>query len=230
MVEPADEGPGEGGIDPASLSLAGHWGWRPEWTAERRSWWWYATFEHDEPVRRLAAEAVAALAPGAPVDVIPDRWLHLSLLELGYTTDFNRCLAYESARAAQQRLRVVAPLDLQLGAVDTMPGAVVLPVLGTGLEPLREHLIAAHAAGLSLPPQRLFEPHVSVAYVDRACHPSEVLGPACRRSAPVTTRLRRVCLVEVIRDRRHYRWTPRCVVWLRGRSPAPAGGCSRAVD
>ena len=197
--------------------LSRHWSWRPDWTSERRNWWWYATFESDPVVQGLAADARSAIRPDAPVDVVPARWLHLTLAEFGYADTIPRQLAYECARRAQQRLVDQAPIDLWVEPVSTMAGAVVLPVSGAGLAEAYDGLVAALRETLPEPPeQRPFEPHVSVAYVARDCHPADVLDDRIAdRCAPGRSRLSRVSLVEVTRERGHYRWTPRCQVPLR---------------
>lgn len=197
--------------------LTQHWSWRPDWTRERRSWWWYATFESDAAVQRLAAEARTAIRPDAPVDVVPGRWLHLTIAEVGYVDAVPRGLAYECARRAHERLLDVASTELRLGPVDTMPGAVVLPVTGAGLTEVHDGLLTAVQETLPVQPEgRPFEPHVSVAYVARDCRPDDVLDDAVAdRCATGRSRLSRVSLVEVTRERSHYRWTPRCQVHLR---------------
>jgi 2'-5' RNA ligase superfamily len=192
--------------------LSQHWSWRPEWTATRRSWWWYATSEHDVTVNELAAAARGALEPEAPVDVIPPRWLHLSLAEVGFADDLPRPVPYECAHAARPALAGLRPLDLRVGPVTTMSGALVLDVRATGLDDVHGALLTAMAGTLGRPPeQRPFVPHVSVAYLHHDCDPSEVLDETrTEASRTGSTRLYEVALVEVVRDRRHYRWTPRC--------------------
>jgi 2'-5' RNA ligase len=197
--------------------LIRHWGWRPDWTRERRCWWWYATFESDAEVQGLAADARAAIRPDAPVDVVPPRWLHLTIAEVGYEDVLPRRLAYECARRANERLADQAPIDLQVDPVGTMPGAVVLPVSGAGLAGVYDGLVAAVRETLPEQPEgRPFAPHVSIAYVARDCRPAEVLDEThADRCATGRSRLSRVSLVEVTRERSHYRWTPRCQAPLR---------------
>lgn len=223
-------------------AVSEHWSWRPEWTPERRMWWWYATFEHDATMQRLAAEARRTIRPWAPVDLIPTRWLHLTLAEVGYASEVPLDLAHRCARTAAADLISVPPVDLRIGPVDIMPGAVVLRVASPALEGVRRRLVAASARELLRPPVQLpFDPHVSVAYVHRDCMRVDVLGAhlpePCelidtgelvdrdwRPGQAGRTRLDHVSLVEVVRDQRHYRWTPRCRISLDGRRPAPVDG------
>lgn len=211
----------------SSRGVADHWQWRPDWTPQRRSWWWYATFACDPAVRRSAAAARRKLAREAPVDVIPPRWLHLSLVELGYEADVPRPTVYEHARTAQERVRHLDPVELHLGPAVVSDGAVVLPARSNGLDLVHGSLLDAVPTTLALPEQRPFEPHVSIAYVHRACHDRDLLQPPDPDhrvpQARSSTRLQRVSLVEVTRGGGHYRWTPRCVVrWGSDRPAAPA--------
>ena len=205
--------PGCGVLEP-------HSDWRSEWTADRRVWWWYGTFEHDVAVQRLAQRARDVLQPGGPVDVVPARWLHLTLAEVGYVADLPRQLAYEAAHLAQNELVEVSPIDLDVGPVDLMPGAVVLRVLGTGLDELHDQLVSALPDELPRRPVQMpFQPHVSIAYVNRGCSSSDVISVPFADHDPVRTRLDHISLVEVVRDQGHYRWTPRCRVALSGGRP-----------
>jgi 2'-5' RNA ligase len=201
--------------------LTGHWTWRPEWTAEHRVWWWYATFENVPVVRRLAAETRNALKPDAPVDVVPTKWLHLTLAEVGGSASVPRPLAYEAARRAVAPLAELPPVDIQVGPLRTMPGAVVLGVHGSGLPQVHDRLVAAIPGELpDHPVQRPFDPHVSIAYLARDCRPCDLLHDDARTGAllhlSVKARLDHVTLVEVVRDHGHYWWTPRCRVPLDG--------------
>lgn len=200
--------------------LSRHWDWRPDWSADDRVWWWYGTFEHDDAVRRLADEAREVLRPDAPVDVVPTRWLHLTLAEVGHSATTPRHLAYEAARTAAPRLSDVGPVQVDVGPVRTMSGAVVLRVRGAGLPGLYRRLLSSLPGELPCRPlQRRFDPHISVAYLSQDCHPSDVLQDDIRSRAlmehSVRTTLEHVTLAEVVRDRTHYRWTPRCRLSLR---------------
>ena len=196
--------------------LTSHWDWRPEWTAARPNWWWYATFETDPTVRRLARNVQKSINRGAPVDPIPLRWLHLSLAEVGYVADVPRAVAHECALAAREAVAQMHSLSLTIGPVTMMPGAVVLDVRAPDLVELHHRLLTAVASTLPRPPvQRPFTPHISVAYVRRDCTSEDVLDAATMQhqdlpaGSHASTELAEIALVEVVRDQRHYRWTSR---------------------
>ena len=221
-----DEG-GDRGDDPASRrpddpgpTMSSHWAWRPEWTSEHRVWWWYGTFEHDAAVQRLAEETRGVLRPGAPFDVVPPRWLHLSLVEVGHGATFPRWLASQVGRTAARQLRRLDPVEVTVGPVRTMSGAVVLQVRGQRLRDLYHHLESSlPGAPYERPVQRPFDPHVSVAYAAGSCRAHEALDVGQDTELlgrTVTTTLDHVTLAEVVRDPPHYRWTPRCRIALRG--------------
>lgn len=202
--------------------LTDHWSWRPDWTPERRNLWWYARFAADTGVQRLARVIQGAISPDAPIDPIPGPWLHLSLAEVGYAEDVPPPEAHECARSARRRLAGTGPMTLTVGPVSAMPGAVVLEVSAPGLDDLHDRLVATMADTLTSPPaQRRFVPHISVAYVRDRCARDDVFDRAAVRSgdvpldATLRTELNEIALVEVVRDRRHYRWSPRHPVALR---------------
>lgn len=195
--------------------LTDHWSWRPDWTAERSDWWWYAPFGADPTVRQLARAAQAAIRPDAPVDRVPSHWLHLSLAEVGYVADLPPTVAEECARAAQHALSRTRPVTLTVGPVSVMPGAVVLHLRSPELLELQDQLVASIALSVSRPPvQRPFMPHISVAYVRQRCTTDDVFdGQSMEtdlfRGESFAAELREIALVEVVRDQHHYRWTPR---------------------
>jgi 2'-5' RNA ligase len=188
-------------------------------------WWWYLTFESDPEVRRLAAGARAAIRPEAPVRVVPEGWLHLTVAEVGHLDAVPRRLLDRCARLAREYLADLPAIDLRVGLPATMPGAVVLPVSADGLVEVYDRLVAALEETMPRQPvQRAFEPHVSVAYVDRDCRRADVLDEeVVERCEPGWSRAAQVSLVEVTRDDRHYRWTSRCQVPLTA-CRAPRGG------
>lgn len=212
------------GEELSSSQLTSHWDWRPEWTSERPNLWWYATFESDPTVRRLARDVQETIRPGAPVDPIPLRWLHLSLAEVGYVADVPAAVAHECVSAAREALAATEGVPLSVGPATAMPGAVVLDVRAPVLGELQDNLVTALASTVRHPPaQRPFAPHISVAYVRTACTREDVLdGTSMRQGEPpteqtATTRLADIALVEVVRDQRHYRWVPRHRVSLGSR-------------
>ena len=197
----------------AAGSLTGHWSWRPDWTARRRNWWWYATFEADATVQRLATSIQSIIKPGAPVDAIPPRWLHMSIAEMGYVEDLPPDLREGCVRAAREALAGMQPSTLTVGPVRAMAGAVVLEVQAPALLDLHDRLLRAIAGTVPRPlEQRPFVPHISVAYVRDDCASEDVFDPATQRACDpaqqtASTELAQIALVEVVRDQRHYRWT-----------------------
>jgi hypothetical protein len=83
---------------PRTGRLGDHRAWRPEWTPERPRLLWYLTFEDQPAVRDLAAPTSAALAETS-ADVIPPRWLHLTLCDIGFADEVDPAGVIEAAKA-----------------------------------------------------------------------------------------------------------------------------------
>ena len=58
-------------VRPVATSLVDHWGWRPDWQAERPCLMWYLTFEDQPELADLALRSHERLRPLGAVDLIP---------------------------------------------------------------------------------------------------------------------------------------------------------------
>jgi hypothetical protein len=67
------------------MTITDHWWWRPG----RRRYAWHVTFADIPSVGRLAARARArARLAGLPgLDLVPARWLHLTMQDVGFTDE-----------------------------------------------------------------------------------------------------------------------------------------------
>lgn len=203
-----------------AVRFAEHWRWRPDWHQDRACLWWYLTFEDAPAVRELARRVQALLGRAPQLDLIPLRWLHLTLVEVGFGDEVPATTVDRVVHAAREALEGFSSLELDLGPVRSMRGAVVLQARGEALEELHERLSDAGVAAQGADRTRSlrpFVPHVSVAYVNRDCDPHEVLGPLdgvdLATPSPSAT-VSRVRLAAVTRRRRHYQWTTRALVPL----------------
>jgi 2'-5' RNA ligase len=209
--------------DPYSAAagrLAEHWRWRPDWHQDRACLWWYLTFEDYPAVRDLARRVQDLLGRAPQLDLIPSRWLHLTLAEVGFADQLSPATVDRVVRATREALEGFPSFDVDLGPASPLPGAVVLQARADSLAPLHERLIdgllAARGAD-AVGALRAMVPHVSVAYVNRDCDPHDVMGPldgAVLPSPSPSARVGRVRLAAVTRRRRHYQWTTRAVIPL----------------
>ena len=147
------------------------------------------------------------------LDVIPKRWLHLTVQGIGFThvvptTDIDQI--FDAARARLARLE---PFQITLGPADVDPEVVRLTVTPT--EPvarLRARLRGAIAdvwGNDRVPEDETdFTPHVSLAYSNRDADLQPVLDAATAVTpAPATMTVRHADLIQLHRDHQQYEWT-----------------------
>jgi hypothetical protein len=187
-----------------------HWSWRPEWTEQRPRLLWYLTFEGVPDVHRLAEPAAGRLRD-ARADVIPSQWLHLTVSDIGFADEVDHPARVAGAAAVRRLLGGEGPLDLTLGPVAVLPGAVVLPAAPRGpLAHIRDALRCATAGAGTDPADDLdgeYWPHVSLCYVNRRTD-HERLWAAVRSAGQGTVGARCDRLAQALVTRRdgHYRW------------------------
>lgn len=198
---------------PTVLKFSDHWTWRPDWTANRPRVLWYLTFADDPAVAASVASTVRALK-GAGADVVPPPWLHLTLTDIGFADEIDEWSLRAAGTAVRDALKDMSPLQLRLGPVSVLPGAVVLAA--RPVEPLRRmrQVVRESMAGVGIqPPDDVigdFWPHVSLCYVNRHTD-HDRLWQAVRDAdagAP-SVRCDRITQVLVTRSHGHYRWRVR---------------------
>ena len=192
--------------------MVNHWWWRPGWAVGRRFYTWHLTFDDAPDVLRLVHAYDAHLAlPG--LDVIPERWLHLTMQGIGFTHQVATADVDQIVDAARARLARLEPFQITLGPADVDPEVVRLKV--TPAEPvsaLRHQLRGAIADvwGKDRVPEDEadFTPHVSLAYSNRDAEVQSVLEAATAvPPAPATMIVRNADLIQLHRDHQQYEWT-----------------------
>jgi 2'-5' RNA ligase len=192
--------------------LADHWWWRPGWQVGTRFYAWHVTLTDLPALRGLVRCYQAALADFGVLDVIPERWLHITLQGLGHTRDVPDAERDAVIDAVQGRLQAIWSPTLTFGRPVLHREAVVIPP--TEAEPLRA-LRTALRRGIAdvlgrrgVPDAGLpFQPHVSVAYVNAPADPAPLraaLDAVGDRRAEAA--IGAVTLIEMHRDRRMYEW------------------------
>ncbi len=199
--------------------LRDHWQWRPDWAEDRPCLLWYLTFESRPELSRQAEEVQALLRGIRLVDVVPLPWLHLTLDDVGFADEVSPERVEAVVEATRCAVKGWVPPLMTLGPVAPMEDAVVLAAgPADALGDLRDRLRAATtsvmgpetASGLDE-----FWPHVTLAYLNDACEPSEVMDPLAPVSAAqVAVAVPRLTLASVTRRDRHYQWTARAVLPL----------------
>jgi 2'-5' RNA ligase len=186
-----------------------------------RAWaWWYLTFGVDPSVGDVCEHLSRSLSGADEVDVVPRRWLHLTLLEVGFMDAVTASTLEGVAESARHALSDLARFELTLGPATVMPGAVVLEARSDALEPLRDRLRAAAAEAACVEPlaePAPFQAHVSLGYLNRSCPPGRLLDRvAATDPDTISTTVDHVTLASVVRTGRHYEWEPLAQIALEG--------------
>lgn len=197
-------------MTPQNENMRNHWWWRPGWSQGRAAYTWHLTFGDQPDVHRFAAEYQAALAPGEGLDMIPQRWLHLTMQGIGFVGEIPESTVQDIAAAARRRLAALPSFGITLGAPVVDPEAVLVPVQPADpVRRLRDTVRAAIGdvlADVPGDPDR-FTPHVSLAY-------SNAEGPAAPYAAaiadaavePAKALVTHADLIRINRDHRMYEW------------------------
>lgn len=197
--------------------LRDHWEWRPEWVPDRACLLWYLTFDRQPELSRQLEQVHACLSDVPQVDVVPPPWLHLTMDDVGFADELAPGEVEQVLASARATVTGWTHPPLALGPLVPMEDSVVLaagPVLE--LVGLRDRLRAATSSVLGAgTASRLdeFRPHVTLAYLNDACEPREVmdpLAPVAGVRVPVTGL--RLTLASVTRRDHHYQWTARAEV------------------
>lgn len=193
------------------MTVRDHWWWRPGWRPGRRMYTWHVTFDRYPAVPELAARAQARLAGLPGLDLVPARWLHLTMQGVGFTDEVTDADIERIIEASRERVAPVAPPKVTVGPARTASEGIAF-----GVEPkeplamLRGALRAAIADvwGFGRAPENEdFTPHISVAY-------SNVTGPGDVYDAALAGEdgtadlvVDAVQLIVLGRDEHMYEWT-----------------------
>jgi len=189
--------------------FADHWTWRPEWTASRPRLLWYLTFGHSPAVAAAAASVRAPLS-STGADLVPPRWLHLTVTDMGFPEEIDPWALRLATDEVGRSLLDWPSFELSLGPVAVLREAVVLaagPAEPVGR--LRRRIRQVLAGAGIQPPVELDRepPHVSLCYVnDSTDHAALQAAARDLECSPVRVRCDRVAQVLVTRSHGHYHW------------------------
>lgn len=197
---------------PDATELANHWWWRPGWQPGTHWYSWHITPQDHPAIAELAAHYQAHLAGHPALDLIPARWLHLTVQGIGDVTQVGDATRDAIVQAVRQRLCDVTVRPVQFHLPVLHREAVVLPATDpTWLTQLR-HAIRAGIGdilGSDAVPESSdgFRPHISIAYVNQDTPAGDIRHRLSAASpAPATVKFQHVDLIDVNRDSRMYQW------------------------
>jgi 2'-5' RNA ligase len=196
-----------------------HWWWRPGWRIGRRAYTFHITFEDDAAVdgvanlHRFASDYQRGLAGRSELDLVPLRWLHLTMQNVGFTDDVSEPDVHAVLTIAQELCGELAPFDLTFDAVEVRgEGIAVRPAPAEPVSQVREAVRTAIGTLRGTVPEAPehahgFEPHVSLAYSNRVA-PQDPLIDIIESvdAAPAVVTVRAARLIVLDREERVYQW------------------------
>jgi 2'-5' RNA ligase len=182
---------------------------------------WHVTFDDQPQLHELVSAYQSALSPLPGLDLIPGRWLHLTMQGIGFTDEVSEREIADIADSARKRLSNQRPVSLTVGPATVDPEAIMFEVTPTdALSPARSAIRAAISdvrGAAEVPESEEWTPHISLAYSNS----SDVAAPYIAAvdsvsSPPVTLTISKAHLIELNRDARLYQWTTKAEVPFSG--------------
>ncbi len=210
MDERADERPADIPY-PHAGELVNHWWWRPGWSPGTHWYAWHFTLDDQPELQQLAAEYQSALRGFDSLDLIPGRWLHVTVQGIGNAAEVTGEERDRIVRAVEGRLSQVQAPTLTFHRPVLHREAVVIPP--TDLQPLR-NIRNAVRTGIAdvwgqdgVPEPLTYRPHFSIAYANRDESAAAVLKALdAIRPGSASTVLKIISLIDLDRDDDMYVW------------------------
>jgi 2'-5' RNA ligase superfamily len=203
----------------ATGQMRDHWWFRPGWRVGRRMYTWHVTFEGQTQLHDLVNAYQSALASIPGLDLIPLRWLHLTMQGVAFTDEISETELSGIVAAARKRLANQPPVVLNVGPAFVDPEAIMFDVQPTdALDPVRASIRSAifDVRG-TVAESDQWTAHISLAYsnTDGPATPfANALSRVTDPPAPVTVTA--VHLIALSRDTHLYQWTTEAEVLLIG--------------
>jgi hypothetical protein len=186
-----------------------HWWWRPGQRVGRRFYAVHATFATAAEVQEMAAQASGRLSGIPYLDLIPGRWLHLTMQGIGFADEVSHGGLKAITSAAAARLAMVPPVTIALLPPGVAgEGVTCWASPARALDPVRDAVRAGIAdvwGADRVPESPDWAPHVSVAY-GNADGPGAPIEAALEGLGGAETTVRAVDLIRLGRDNRVYEW------------------------
>jgi 2'-5' RNA ligase len=174
---------------------------------------WHVTFDRQPAVLDLAARAQSRLAGLPGLDLVPARWLHLTIQGLGFTDEVADASIKPIVEASREHVAALPPPTVTVGPARTASEGVAFDVEpAEQLAKLRRALRAAIADVWGpdrVPEGQEFTPHISVAY-------SNLTGPGDTYDQALASEdgtadllVDAVQLIVLGRDQHMYEWSTR---------------------
>ncbi len=194
-----------------TTAVRDHWWWRPGWREGRYFYACHLPLGHESELLGLVRDYREALSDQPGLDLIPDKWLHLTVQGIGFTDEIGDGELRAIMTDVRRRLGELEPVSLTVASAVVSDEAIVLPVdPSSGVAALKEtvHVAVERVLGDRLGSTgRPYRPHVSIAYVN-VDGPAQPYVEAVESvpARPTTLTIRSVPLLSMHRDHRMYEW------------------------
>ena len=171
---------------------------------------WHFTFDDQPAVRDLAAAYQARLEGLPGLDLVPARWLHLTIQDVGFTDEVGDEDLAAIVAAARRRLASLSPEQVRLGPARVTSEGILLDVEpAAGLMAIRTELRAAisevWSAAKVLGPAE-WTPHVGIAYSSTSAPGAPCVTALAKSGATAESVIQSVQLIILGRDQHMYEW------------------------
>jgi 2'-5' RNA ligase len=206
--------------------LRDHWWWRPGWHLGTRFLTWHLTFDAYDDLHRLIHTYQNSVRARPGIDLVPSRWLHLTMQGVGTVQDVPKHTLDHIVTATRERFAMLRPIEVRFHKPVVRPEAIALPP--TPVEPVQRLRAAIREAMAQVldhdgVPEAAdgFQPHISLAYVSADQPAAPIIEQLNAVYAiPVQITVRTAALIELNRDNRMYEWRTVAAVPIGEGDPA----------
>lgn len=196
-----------------ATELGNHWWWRPGWHIGTRFYAWHITFDDAPKLHRLTDFWQDRFRRFDYLDLVPRRWLHLTMQGVGTVEDVPDETRDQVVVAVQRRLAELSPVRVTFHHPVVRSEAIAMPPFPTsGVDSIRRSVRdgMADVIGIEAVTEQAdgFQPHISLAYVNRDEPASAVVDTIDHADEPSVAAIdiTHASLIEMHRDHRMYEW------------------------
>lgn len=216
-------------LDPTTehaTHLRNHWYWRPGHRPGRPFTTWHLTFDNQHDLHRLVTDYQNALRDVPGLDLVSIPWLHITMQGIGFTDEVPDADRDAIIDATRRRLATIPAPTLTFHHVTLRPEAIALyPHPAEPVHRIRSEIREAIADvwGTSRVPESAtgYEPHLSIAYVNKNTDPSRAIEAISALTANLTRLVLTSASCIALQGVNHaYHWDTHATAHLAGCSPS----------
>jgi 2'-5' RNA ligase len=199
-------------MSPLPSRMADRWQDRAEPGPGEAQLYWHVLMRDQPQACALAAVARHRLSGYSGLHFTPERWLHLSVLRVGLTTELAHSEIETMVGQARQLLQQIPPVTFTLGQVLYHPEAITLGVRpGDALDAVAVAVRKAATSTLRRPADvttPLWIPHVTVAYSTEDQPADPIIAALGRELPECPVTIDTIYLIAQHGAERDWNWQP----------------------